>query len=274
MTNRSRFLTENEQIMDGNSTTLILITSLTVVLLVVVIIVIFSIFQNRKIKFLFEQKKAKQRFDEEIIQSKLETQEQTLQNISWELHDNVGQLLSVASMQLNIVQPSLNEEQKTIVKETGEIISKSLQEIRSLSKLLNPEVVKNIGLHEAIQLEIDRFNRLNFIKTSFNVNGTIIPINQKDEIILFRIIQEFLSNVIKHSKTKKMDVLATYTREILKIEIQDYGIGFDETSIKKGSGLLNMKSRAELINTEFELKSIKNKGVSLTLTYPIHKKDV
>ena len=260
--------------MDGNSTTLILIASLTVVVLVVVIIIIFSIFQNRKVKFLFEQRANKQRFDEEITKSKLETQEQTLQNISWELHDNVGQLLSVAKMQLNIVQPNLNEAQKIIVQDTGEIISKSLQEIRSLSKLLNPEVVRNIGLHEAIQLEIDRFNRLNFIKASFKVIGTIIPINQKDEIILFRIIQEFLSNSVKHSKTQEMDVIATYNSDILKIKIQDYGVGFDDGSIKKGSGLLNMKSRAKLINTEFELKSEKNKGVSLTLTYPILKKDV
>jgi len=260
--------------MDGNSTILILIASLTVILLVVVIIIIFSVFQNRKIKFLFEQKETKQRFDEEIIKSKLETQEQTLQNISWELHDNVGQLLSVARMQLNIVQPNLNEEQKAIVQETGDIISKSLQEIRSLSKLLNPEVVRNIGLHEAIQLEIDRFNRLNYINAIFDVNGSIIPIDQKDEIILFRIIQEFLSNSVKHSKTKKMDVVATYNREVLIIKIQDYGVGFDDASIKKGSGLLNMKSRAELINTEFDLKSEKNKGVSLTLTYPILKKDV
>lgn len=260
--------------MDGNSTTLILIASLTVVLLVVVIIIIFSIFQNRKVKFLFDQKVAKQQFDEEIIKSKLETQEQTLQNISWELHDNVGQLLSVARMQLNIVQPNLKEEQKVIIQETGEIISKSLQEIRSLSKLLNPEVVRNIGLHEAIQLEIDRFNRLNFINASFNVEGNVPSIDQQDEIILFRIIQEFLSNSVKHSKTKKIEVTATYCSKYLTISVQDYGIGFDKDAIERGSGLLNMKSRAELINTKFDLKSQKDKGVSLTLTYPLRKKDV
>ncbi|MDY7396408.1 histidine kinase [Aureibaculum sp. 2210JD6-5] len=259
--------------MDGDSTTLILIASLTVVLLVVVIIIIFSIFQNRKIKFLFEQKETKQRFDEELIKSKLETQEQTLQNISWELHDNIGQLLSVARMQLNIVQPNLTEEQKSVVQETGEIISKSLQEIRSLSKLLNPEVVKNIGLHEAIQLEIDRFNRLNFINAEFNIEGKVVPINQKDEIILFRIIQEFLSNSVKHSKTNSMEISANYNKDTLAIKIQDFGIGFDGASVEKGSGLLNMKSRAKLINTEFDLKSGKDKGVSLTLTYPIRKKD-
>jgi len=255
------------------TTILILITTLTVVLLIVVIIVIFSIFQNRKVKFLFEQKEAEQRFEEEIIKSQLETQEQTLQNISWELHDNVGQLLSVARMQLNILQPDLSQKQKSIVTETGELISKSLQELRTLSKLLNPEVVKNMGLEEAIQLEIDRFNRLNFIDAAFNIKGESITIDQKDEIILFRILQEFLSNSVKHSKTTKLDVNLTYTPQNLVIIVQDYGVGFEEKTIQKGSGLLNMKSRAKLIHTEFELEPVKDKGVSLTLTYPLNKEN-
>ncbi len=260
--------------MDTAGTTIvILITTLTVVLLIVVIIVIFSIFQNRKVKFLSEQKEAEQRFEEELIKSKLETQEQTLQNISWELHDNVGQLLSVARMQLNILQPDLTEKQKTLVNDTGDIISKSLQEIRTLSKLLNPEVVKNIGLEEAIQLEIDRFNRLNFINATFNIIGESVTIDQKDEIILFRILQEFLSNSVKHSKTSKLDVTLTYTVEKLIVKAQDFGIGFEDKKIQKGSGLLNMKSRAKLIDTEFELKSEEGKGVSLTLTYPLAKKN-
>ncbi len=255
------------------TTILILITTLTVVLLIVVIIIIFSIFQNRKVKFLFEQKETKQRFEEEIIKAQLETQEQTLQNISWELHDNVGQLLSVARMQLNMLQPGLAESQKTLVDETGEIISKSLQEIRTLSKLLNPEVIKNIGLEEAVQLEVDRFNRLNFIRASLSIIGESVIIDQKDEIILFRILQEFLSNSLKHSKTAKLDVLLTYTDESLIIKAQDFGVGFDEKSIQKGSGLLNMKSRAKLIDTKLKLKSKKDKGVSLTLTYPLTKKN-
>lgn len=253
------------------TTILILITTLTVVILIVVIIIIFSIFQNRKIKFLFEQKETKQRFEDEIIKAQLETQEQTLQNISWELHDNVGQLLSVARMQLNILQPNIANGQKTILDETGEIISKSLQEIRTLSKLLNPETVKNMGLEEAIQLEVDRFNRLNFIRATFTIEGNPVTINQKNEIILFRILQEFLSNSLKHSKSTKLEVSLTYTPTELIIKAQDFGIGFDKETIKNGSGLLNMKSRAKLINTKLDLKSEKDYGVSLTLSYPLTK---
>ena len=259
----------------GNTSTVILITTLTVVLLIVIIIIIFSIFQNRKIKFLCDQRDAEQRFEEEIIKSQLEIQEQTLQNISWELHDNIGQLLSVAKIQLNMLQPNLRDtNNKIIVKETGKVISKSLQEIRTLSKLLNPEVIKNIGLEEALQLELDRFNRLNFIRAKLQIIGDPIKINHKDEIILFRILQEFLSNSLKHSKTSKLELTLSYKSKKIIIKAQDFGIGFDDKVIQKGSGLLNMKSRAKLINTKFDFNSEKDKGVLLILTYPLQKENV
>ncbi len=252
----------------GDTTVIILITTLMVILLVVVIIVIFSIFQNRKMKFLLEKRADEVRFEEEIIKSQLETQEQTLQNISWELHDNVGQLLSVAKMQLNMLQPNVANGQKSILDETGDIISKSLQEIRTLSKLLNPETVKNMGLQEAIELELQRFNRMNFLNARIEITGTPKPIDQKDEIILFRILQEFLSNSIKHAKAKSLKVHLNFQPKNLVITAQDSGVGFDQYEIKKGSGLLNMQSRAKLIRTGFSLKSKKDQGVTLILTYP------
>ncbi len=253
----------------GGTTIVILITTLMVILLVVVIIVIFSIFQNRKMKFLLEKRADEIRFEEEIIKSQLETQEQTLQNISWELHDNVGQLLSVAKMQLNMLQPDVANGQKNILDETGDIISKSLQEIRTLSKLLNPETVKNMGLQEAIELELHRFNRLNFLEADLEIKGEQIPIDQKDEIILFRILQEFLSNSVKHAKAKSLTVTLDYKIDKLIIIAKDSGVGFDEKKISKGSGLINMQSRAKLIDTDFNIKSKENQGVTLTLTYPL-----
>lgn len=256
---------------NGNTTMVIIITTVTVIVMVVVIIVIFSVFQNRKIKLLLEKRADEIRFEEEIIKSQLETQEQTLQNISWELHDNVGQLLSVAKMQLNILQPNVANEQQNILDETSDIISRSLTEIRTLSKLLNPETVKNMGLEQAIELELHRFNRLNFLEADLEINGIAKPINQKDEIILFRILQEFLSNTIKYARAKSLKVSLTYTDEALTIIAKDSGIGFNEDEVMKGSGLINMQSRAKLINTGFTLKSKKNQGVTLTLIYPLKK---
>ena len=257
--------------MDNNNTTIvILITTLTVILLIVVIIVIFSIFQRRKEKFLLDKRADEIRFEEEIIKSQLETQEQTLQNISWELHDNVGQLLSVAKMQLNMLEPEVANGQKSILDETSEIIGKSLQEIRTLSKLLNPEIVRNMGLKEALELEMQRFNRLKFLKAELKTIGTEVDIDKKDEIILFRILQEFLSNSIKHAKATKLEVTLSFTPENLIITAQDFGVGFDKETIENGSGLINMKSRAKLIDSGFSLTSEKDAGVSLILTYPLN----
>ncbi len=257
--------------MDNNSTTIvILITTLTVILLIVVIIVIFSIFQRRKEKFILDKRADEVRFEEEIIKSQLETQEQTLQNISWELHDNVGQLLSVAKMQLNMLVPEVANSQKSILDETSEIIAQSLQEIRTLSKLLNPEIVRNMGLKEAIELELQRFNRLKFLEAELKIIGDEVDIDKKDEIILFRILQEFLSNSIKHAKATKLEVTLSFTPENLIITAQDYGVGFDKETIENGSGLINMKSRAKLIQTGFSLTSEKDEGVSLILTYPLN----
>jgi len=259
--------------MDNSSTTIvILITTLTVILLIVVIIIIFSIFQRRKEKFLLDKRADEIRFEEEIIKSQLETQEQTLQNISWELHDNVGQLLSVAKMQLNMLEPDLANGQKRILDETSEIIAQSLQEIRTLSKLLNPEIVRNMGLKEAIELELQRFNRLKFLVAQLKIIGDEVDIDKKDEIILFRILQEFFSNSIKHAKATKLEVTLSFTTENLIITAQDFGVGFDKDTIENGSGLLNMKSRAKLIHTGFSLTSEKDEGVSLILTYPLNLK--
>ena len=107
-----------------------------------------------------------------------------MQNISWEIHDNIGQLLSVAKMQLNIVQMNLPEKEKNQIIETGEIVSKSLQELRDLSKSLSPDTIKNKGLLASIKLEIDRFNRLNVINATFSTSNKYYNLSNEKEIIL------------------------------------------------------------------------------------------
>ena len=120
-------------------------------------IVFFMTFQKRKNKLLVEKFEAEKRFEEELTKSRLEIQEQTLKNVAWELHDNIGQLLSVANMQLNILVKNIDETSRPPVKEIKEIVASSLQEVRSLSKSLNNEVIDYSGLETSVKNEIDRF---------------------------------------------------------------------------------------------------------------------
>ncbi|KAA1248062.1 sensor histidine kinase [Aquimarina sp. RZ0] len=254
---------------------ILLIVYFTIIILFFVIfgIIFFIAFQRRKNKLLLDKFKAQQRFDEELQNSKIEIQEQTLKNVSWELHDNIGQLLSAAVMQINMLNTNLDPKITESITDIRGLVGDSLQEIRSLSKTLNHEVIENIGLEKSIKVELDRYKKHDFLHTEFSVIGEEVHINPKDEIILYRIIQEFFSNTIKHAEASNLIVELTYTTEDLNIKIQDDGVGFDMQSVQANSGLLNMKSRGSLIDAEVSLDASPGKGVLLTLNYPFKEMD-
>ncbi len=230
-------------------------------------ILFFVTFQRRKNKMLYEKFEAEKRYEQEIAQSRIEIQEQTLKNVGWELHDNIGQLLSVANMQLNMLARTAQAEMQTSVTDIKEIVASSLQEVRSLSKSLNNEVVDYTGLEESVRNELTRFERLNILDTSLETTGDPYSIPSKDAIIIFRILQEFFSNAIKHSRADHLHVQFNYNPGEVQIVVQDNGVGFDVEEAQKSSGLINMESRAKLIGADFELKSSPEAGTSLSLLY-------
>ena len=238
-------------------------TTMVILLFVVFMVLLFGFYQKRKTVLLQQKEEDKKRFEREISETQIEIREETLRNISWELHDNIGQLLTLAKIQLqNATKENINEVSQTI--------SKGLNEVRALSKLINPEAIKNINLKDAIQLEIDRFNRLNFIKSSLHVTGKEQVIDDKSSIIIFRILQEFFSNTIKHSKASVLVVKLNYLDNLLEIIVSDNGIGFSSNKqFNNGIGLQNIKNRAKLIGAEANFTSEKNKGTTLTINYKI-----
>lgn len=248
---------------------LVLAVSIVLIILVVTLILIFSIFQKRKTQLLIEKAEEKRHFEVELAKSQNEIQEQTFKNISWELHDNIGQLLSVAKMQLNMLQPDIPENQAQRLKEASEVLGKGLSEMRQLSRSLNTDFISNLGLVDSFEAEINRFKRMNFFKINYRLEGEAVTLDQKDAIIIFRIFQECFSNCVKYSKATELDIFIKFSADELYICSCDNGIGFDMDSGKKGTGLLNMRKRAELIKADLEVKTEVNKGVCVTLKYPI-----
>tara|TARA_R110001592_G_scaffold120586_1_gene325125 strand:- start:644 stop:1393 length:750 start_codon:yes stop_codon:yes gene_type:complete len=247
---------------EKSSEVVIIITTIIVLLMTFGIILLFSIFQRRKNDLLKDQEKEREQFEKEITETQIEIREETLRNISWELHDNIGQLLTLAKIQLQ----SATEEN---IKEVSETITRGLTEVRSLSKLINPEAINNIELKEAVQLEIDRFNRLNFLDSSLAVLGDEKKIDKKHRIIIFRILQEFFSNTIKHSKASTLKVILDFKGDTLNVIAKDNGIGFSSDAKKDGIGLINIKKRGQLIGAEINFESEKNKGTSLEIHYKL-----
>ena len=241
---------------------LIGVTVLTV-LGVVFLIILFTVFQRRKNKLLLEREENKKRYEREIAETQIEIREETLRNISWELHDNIGQLLTLAKIQMQHASPENMEE-------ISQTITRSLTEIRALSKSINPDFINNIRLKEALKLEVERFNRLNYIESTLMITGEEKIINQKHGIIIFRMLQEFFSNTIKHSKGTKLDVSIFYNETVIEIIAKDNGVGFEMNKKNtKGIGLQNIKARAKLINAVVKMKSKPQKGTSLIINYYI-----
>ena len=222
----------------------------------------FLFFQKKKNFLIQKQFEEKKKFDKEINNLQVEIREETLRNISWELHDNIGQMLTLAKIQLQSVE---NNDKISEVKDS---IGNILNEVRALSKTINPEFIKQINLLEATKLEVDRFNRLNYIKSKLKVQGHIYQIPNNVEIVIFRILQEFFSNTIKHSQASNLDIEIFFNELELKILAKENGKGFDVENVNNsGIGILNIKKRAKLIGAEIELKSKINEGTELIIIY-------
>ncbi|GAA0716927.1 hypothetical protein GCM10009430_13150 [Aquimarina litoralis] len=248
----------------------ILVASIILVMIIVMMIVLFLIYQRRKNSLLLHQKEAEKKFERAIAETQIEIREETLRNISWELHDNIGQLLTLAKIQVDVAK-----EDPEKLPEVTDTITKSLIELRALSKLINPDAIKSLSLTEAIALEVERFNRLQFIEATLSSNTEVRTLDDKAEVIIFRILQEFFSNTIKHSKASTLSVNVKYSNEKLVIHAKDDGVGFDMNDVRNkkqvGIGLCNMQNRAKLINAEVSLDAAKGKGTAITLTYHYKK---
>lgn len=247
--------------MEQEGGTLILFICLLIIL-GLFLVLLFVIFIKRKNALLKSKIEDEQHFKQEIIKTQIEIREETLKNISWELHDNIGQLMTLAKIQ---AQNAKHNPEK--ISEVARIIGDGLTELRALSKAINPETIKNLKLEEAIFIEIERFNRLNFIEANFKVSKERYSIDAMSSVVLFRVLQEFFSNTIKHSQATVLEVSLKYYYNKLIITASDNGVGFTELKTSSGIGLTNMSSRAKLIGADFKIVSNPETGTLLTLEY-------
>lgn len=233
------------------------------------VILFFVFYQKRKNQLLIKNVKQQQKFDEELIKTQQEIQEETLKHIGRELHDNIGQMLVMSTMQMNAAVKIVNDDAKTKVSNAAETLKSTLEEVRALSKSLNSDVIFNLGFETTVKNEINRLNKTGLIEASLLILGDKVDFeNKKDEIILFRILQEFFSNTLKYAEAEHLKVTIDYQEKSLNITAEDNGVGFDISTAEKSSGLINMEKRAELLNADFQLISIEEKGTMLTLKYP------
>ncbi|MGL6269108.1 MAG: sensor histidine kinase, partial [Chitinophagaceae bacterium] len=227
-------------------------------------------YQKRKKILVKESETLKLEFEKQLMQSRLEIQEQTLRHISHELHDNLGQVASLIKINLNTL--SLNDAEKATAKieHTKEITRQLITDIKALSVSLGADRIAQTGLVKALQTEVERLNKTDAFLASFSQHGSIPELNQDKSVILYRMAQEILNNMVKHSGALHIDISLQGSENLFILELNDDGAGFDVTVKKQsgGAGLRNLETRAKLINAQLIMESIPGKGTRVRIELP------
>lgn len=249
---------------------IIVISSAFLLIVAIGIIMLILVYQRKQGQFVQEKIALQAAFEKELLEAQLEMQELTLKNISQEIHDNIGQTLSLAKLNLNTIHPEKANGILEKIANTKELVSKAILDLRSLSKTLHTEAVLQSGFVEAVEAEVRHIEKAGAFHAALFISGTSVPINAQKELILFRAMQEALNNAIKHSGANRIDIHLLYTPSDLQVAVRDNGKGFDASSpdFNTGSGLRNLRNRAKLIGGTLHITPLQP-GTEIRLNLPI-----
>ena len=208
---------------------------------------------------------------EQYSQSLISTLENERKRLSSEFHDSIGQnLLVIRNRLLLMLKQNQTPVQKEKLEGLADITSETLDEIRAISQNLRPTSLDTIGLTASLNNMVERLKRSTHIHIDYNCPQNIDDIIQKDlEINIYRILQELMSNVLKHSKAKSATIIIEQKAHHFLIQVKDDGIGFDNQILYTGNGVSSIKERVKILRGEMVMDSEKQKGSIVKITIPL-----
>lgn len=256
------------EIQNENIGQLVALTGILFAMLAGFIAYFVILYRNKQIKNLREREQLEASFRQEILKTQIEVQDQTLNYISTEIHDNITQVLSFVKLSLAGLVSSADAGKKAKITEVRELVAQTITDLRDLSKSLSFEQVGSLGLVKTIEREAERINKSGLLEVSLDKEGKEYPLGQQRELVLFRIFQETLNNTLKHAKAKHMKIVLHYQADLFNLTVEDDGAGFSAGMIaqKHGSGLKNIENRASLIGGSANIVSSPHKGCCTKIT--------
>jgi PAS domain S-box-containing protein len=205
----------------------------------------------------------------QLTQATIDVQEEERKEIGKELHDNVGQLLATSKLYLELAKSTADNVTEEMISLSLKSVADVINEVRHISHSLIPPTLGDLGLIDSITDLTETFTRTQPLEIQFEhpfFDEDLLPENQK--LMLFRIIQEQLNNIVKHANATLVFITLRNIRPLLLLEIQDDGKGFDAKKIRRGLGLANIKNRAELFGGKMEIISDSGKGCTIKVMVP------
>ena len=224
---------------------------------------------------------------EEELKSSLEQLKQLSQHIekarenerkaiSRELHDDLGQALTAVKIDLGIIKQNVSDNEVIQkINKVSALVGETIKTVQRLTSQLRPEIIDDLGLEAAIKWYTKEFAQRNGIEIDLEMDSGI-PISPDDSLILFRIMQESLTNIARHSGANRIDIKLIEEDDLINFMISDNGIGItkEELSSNKSFGIIGMKERATSLAGTCDIYSENGNGTIINLIFPLNKMDV
>lgn len=258
---------EEQQIITG------IIGGSVVLLMLGTFLLLFLFFYQRKHNvYLREKSSMRRNFEDSLAQTQVEVQEQTRRNLAEEIHDNVGQILSLTNATLGSINPQDIGKTEVKIADAQALVTRSIQELRRMSRVLQGQQLVNEGLIEAIRKDVEWLDSKGFYKIQLDIQPNGQDFSRDDvNLFIYRIFQESLNNIIKHAEADNISIFLRFISPFLNLTISDNGKGFDKdpaSLVGYGLGLRNMRKRSELLGGTMELDTAVGKGTILIFKIP------
>lgn len=247
----------------------IIVASLLLLLFCLVTFVVILNAVKRKRALILENERQAASFQQQLMEAQLEMQEHTFRIVSQEIHDNVGQILSLTKLNLNILTAAQKENEAFL--HIKELVAEAIAELRDLSEGYYADKLAKEGLIDAVKHLLDQHTRTGLFKTRFHTDIAEIVLDRSHVIFIYRMVQESLNNIVKHAAATEVLVAIRGSGDKVRISIEDNGKGFDSTlpGFKQGIGLNSIQQRAAMIGADVSINSRPGSGTDIQLI--IHK---
>ncbi len=243
---------------------------------ITLLLISFLSYRTYKQKQLLQQQQIKQLQNEKLLlasESILKGQEDERSRLAQDLHDGLGGMLSGVKLTLSAMKGNiiLSEESARLFTKAFEQLDSSIGEMRRVAHNMMPEALVKLGLQQALQDYCDGINEVKQLNVTCEFHGLENRLDNSTEIIVYRIVQELLNNIVKHANASNVLVQVIKKDNELNITVEDNGTGFikEETFIKEGAGLRNIQSRVDYLKGELDIKSTPGKGTSVYINCTI-----
>lgn len=194
--------------------------------------------------------------------------------IARELHDELGQALTAVKIDLRIIKQHISDQEVNLkIDKTADLVGETIKTVQRLTSQLRPEIIDDLGLNAAIKWYTKEFAQRNGIEIFLDMDSEI-AISPDDSLTLFRIMQESLTNVARHSKANHVVIKLIHENGMVNFRISDNGIGISDHEInaKKSFGIIGIKERASSLAGTCEIYSENGNGTIINLIFPLNKK--